>query len=785
LTLTVPRRVVAILLLVIVSLPLIFLALRMRQGRQASAPAEVATPGADAALDSTPATSQEPAVAGLPATTAPPRTVADPEADLQNDCREITAGSHPQLGALPLLQLEQQIQQLGANPGALAQAHVNAVTLAMNAADYEGARDHLESARGILLGAGAGQDSLDTMLFLEALLELRLAEEANCAGPDVHALCLFGPLQAGGFTDDTHSLVGIRALERYLRNQPDDLSARWLLNIAHMLLRTYPEGVDEAMRIPLREPELPRPLPRFEDVGHPLGVATVGMLGGAIMDDFDGDGLLDLFETAYDPCTAVRLMLSDGMGGLQDVTASAGLAGQFGGFNTQQTDYDNDGALDIFITRGGWQGREGRQRNSLLHNEGDGSFRDVTYEAGLAEPKLPTQASAWADYDGDGDLDLYVGNESFFSGDRDSATGEPNPSQLFRNNGDGTFTDVAAEAGVTNDRWAKGVTWGDYDNDGDPDLYVSNIGANALFRNEGDGSFTDRALELGVVAPIGRSFATWFWDYDNDGWLDLYVAGYDADVERVAADYLGASRGGGLPRLYRNDGAGGFEDVTEAVGLNHVLLPMGANFGDFDGDGYPDIYLGTGNPRFETQVPNVMYWNDGGRRFLDVTVATQTGHLPKGHGVAFGDLDNDGDLDLFLQAGGFVPGDRQPNALFRNPGNDFGSLTLDLVGQRSNRVAIGARITVRVDEAGGEREIHTTVGSGGSFGANSLRQEIGLGAASAIGSVEVWWPVSGERQRFEELAVGGAYRVTEGQAEVEALELPRLELGASMEGHGG
>src|SRR6185295_5422391 len=238
------------------------------------------------------------------------------------------------------------------------------------------------------------------------------------------------------------------------------------------------------------------------------------------------------------------------------------------------------------------------------------------------------------------------------------------PAQLYRNAGDGTFQDVARRAGVTNDRYAKGVAAGDFDNDGDLDLYVSNIGKNRLYRNDGNATFTDVAEAAGVTEPSGRSFAAWFFDYDNDGWLDLFVGAFDARVEDVAADYLGLPGQAHSPKLYHNERNGKFTDVAARMGLDHAWLPMGANFGDLDNDGWLDIYLATGDPDFQTLMPNVALRNDGGRRFQDVTTSAGLGHLQKGHGVAFADLDNDGDQDIYHQLGGFYPGDRFANALF-------------------------------------------------------------------------------------------------------------------------
>ena len=326
-------------------------------------------------------------------------------------------------------------------------------------------------------------------------------------------------------------------------------------------------------------------------------------------------------------------------------------------------------------------------------------------------------------------------------------------------------------------RYCKGSAWGDYDNDDDVDLYLSNYADdNRLYRNDGDGTFTDVAPELGVTEPV-ESFPTWFWDYDNDGWLDLFVAGYARDIDSVAADYMGLPTGGARPRLYRNTG-GSFEDVTARVGLDDVNQGMGANFGDFDNDGYLDVYLGTGFPAFNALAPNVAYRNDGGVSFSNVTFSAGLGHIQKGHGIAFGDLDRDGDQDIFMQVGGFYPSDGFVNSLYVNPVSSAGQApgsgnrwtSIRLVGTHSNRAAIGARITVSVITSDGVRAIHAIAGSGGSFGASSLEQEMGLGRAKAIESVEVWWPASGIRQRFEDVPLDKAIEIVEGENEYTVVE---------------
>src|SRR3954447_12481868 len=205
-----------------------------------------------------------------------------------------------------------------------------------------------------------------------------------------------------------------------------------------------------------------------------------------------------------------------------------------------------------------------------------------------------------------------------------------------------------------------------------------------LYRNRGDGTFVDVASELGVVGP-SHSFACWFWDYDNGGLLDLYMSDYRARVSEVVASAAGVKiDGASRPRLYRNLGPLGFRDLTEEAGLNRAMSPMGSNFGDIDNDGYLDIYLGTGTMSYSGLVPNVMFKNMEGVYFEDVTTSSGTGHLQKGHGVSFADWDGDGDLDLFVELGGATPGDKAHNALFLNPGYGRHWLKVRLVGTKTN-----------------------------------------------------------------------------------------------------
>jgi len=246
------------------------------------------------------------------------------------------------------------------------------------------------------------------------------------------------------------------------------------------------------------------------------------------------------------------------------------------------------------------------------------------------------------------------------------------------------------------------------------------------------------------------------------------VSGYSTnDVGEVAADYLGRPVAAEKARLYRNNGDGTFTDVSKECGVNKVLLTMGCNFGDLDNDGWLDFYVGTGAPSLATLVPNRMFRNDGGKRFQDVTTAGGFGQLQKGHGVAFGDINNDGTQDIYSVVGGAVEGDTFHHQLFANPGHGNNWLKLRLEGTRTNRAAIGARIKVVVDTGEGLRSIHRTVGTGASFGASPLRQEIGLGAAQKVVRVEIFWPVTGATQTVQYLEVNRFYHVKEGAEAVE------------------
>ena len=721
---------------------------------------------------------------------------------LLDEVEERTVAENPFHGTARLERLRRQHKALLATPDVAPlgrwRLHYELGQELLNHGRNEKALRHLNEAYGLLPVVDFGSASNSSRspeqenVFYRnmtrmrlAVAYMRLAEDENCCQQYTGESCIVPIRGAGLHTRTEGARQAIRYFSEVLAERPAvpdametvlcEKTALWLLNVAHMTLGEYPEGVPPAFLVSLDAYESGADFPRFENVAPELGLDTFTLGGGAVVDDFDGDDRLDIMITSWEPSGQMRFYRNVGEGDFVEATAQAGLTGLRGGLNLVQADYDNDGDVDVFVTRGAWLAKVGRHPNSLIRNEGNGTFRDVTLAAGLGEVHYPSKTAAWADYDLDGDLDLFVGNE---------ATNDMVASnQLFRNEGDATFSDVAGEAGVAEGLFSMGATWGDYDGDRYPDLYVTtgfsnpfNVlekgGANRLYRNRGDGTFEDVTEALGVGDPV-TAFPCWFWDFDNDGNLDIYASASSGPVAVLTDDY-----GAELNRLYRGDGRGGFREVSRELGLTFPAQPMGANFGDLDNDGYLDFYLGTGNIQFSELRPNVMFRNRAGQMFENVTLSGGFGHLQKGHGIAFADLDEDGDCDVYAQMGGAWPADKFNDALFENPGFGNHWLTVILEGRRSNRSAIGARIRVDITENGQSRTVYRHVTSGGSFGCNPLRQTVGLGQATAIEAVEVYWPKTDARQRFDDVALDQAVRIVEGEATLRPVPSRPVELGS-------
>jgi hypothetical protein len=651
------------------------------------------------------------------------------------------------------------------------QAWTAIASLEMYEGNFSKAAPWLERALELSQRPGVSAADRARTRALLGIAALRRGEVENCLECLGPSSCIFPIAREAVHTQQSGSREAIRHFTAYLDEWPGDLRVRWLVNLAYMTLGEYPENVPPAYRVPIDGFRSKIDVGRFVNVASPAGLTSRGpsLAGGSLFEDLNGDGRPDLMTTAIEADRGPSLFINRGNGTFEDRSSAAGLDPQIYALNLTRTDYDNDGNIDVLLLRGAW---EKPARMTLLHNEGGAVFKDVTVDSGLGEP-ISSESAAWGDFDNDGWVDVFVCGEYA----ENDASGQISPAdprnrcRLYRNLGNGRFVDVAARAGVLNERYAKGAVWGDYDNDGHLDLFVSNQRGQSgrLYHNEGDGTFRDCAVEMGITDASGSSepvtsFPCLFWDYDNDGWLDLFINDWKATQSEIVAGYLGLPvRISTPPRLFRNMGSQGFRDVSREVGLDRAMPTMAVNCGDIDNDGYLDLYLGSGWMSYSGLAPNRLLKNVDGRCFEDVTESSHTGHLQKGHGVSFADYDDDGDLDLFSVLGGGWPGDKGFSALFQNPGHGKHWLKVKLVGTKTNRAALGARIRVNLQSSDGSaRSIHRMIGTNGSFGGNSLVETIGLGDAGIVAELTVSWPTSQSVQTFHSLATDREITITEG-----------------------
>ncbi len=562
-----------------------------------------------------------------------------------------------------------------------------------------------------------------------------------------------------------------------------------------VVLLVFFEAVGAGSEEPSVQPGMPV---RLVDVAQEAGVMLVNISGGprknylldvagngAAFFDYDNDNDMDLlvvngstfgnFRRGGDPM--VTLYRNSGDGKFSDVTNRSGLNKKGWGQGVCVADYDNDGYQDFYIT--------GYGSNALFRNQGNGTFDDVTEQAGVADGRWSTSC-AFGDYDRDGHVDLYVANYVFLNEEITPVRGTADPickymgkdvmcgprglpgqpDTLYRNSGDGTFTNVTESAGIRDPGYyGLGVIFSDLDNDGWLDIYVANdSNPNFLFRNNRDGTFSEMALEAGValseegLEQAGMGLAVG--DYNNDGSFDIFVTNFSQDTNT----------------LYQNEGEGLFGVMTYLAGLGVPSLPYlawGTGFVDLDNDGFLDIFIANGHIYSEIdqfalgstfRQPNQLYRNLGNGRFIEVTEQVGGSLLVKqsSRGVAFGDYDNDGDLDILI-----TNLDERPVLLRTDSTNHNHWITLRLVGTKSNRDAIGARVAVQL----GDRVLTAEVRSGGSYlSHNDSRIHFGLGDETRIQRLEVRWP-SGLVETFGDLSADRFFLVREGQGVTE-IEIP-------------
>lgn len=603
----------------------------------------------------------------------------------------------------------------------------------------------------------------------KGLCYLRMGEQQNCQMNHNNESCIMPFTSKAVHRDKTGSQMAIEYFMKDLKKNPDLSYTKWLLNIAHLTLGQYPDSVPEEHFIRFQAYEFGDSVMgvgKFENVAMQLGVNYNGYYGASIIEDFNNDGNLDIFATSGSNDHPAAMYYGDGVGNWSE-TQKLAFSNILGGGHAVQGDFNNDGYLDIYMMRGGWL-RGNIHPNSLLVNNGDGTFIDVTAQAGLLE-YAPSHTAAWFDYNMDGYLDLFVGNEKEYC-------------HLYLNEKDGSFKEVSEQAGIRLHEWVKASFAADFNNDALPDLYVSSYdGKNHLFMNRGknesgDYYFEDIAKRAGVEKPI-LSFPVAVFDFNNDGWQDIFCAAYTIDMEPYADDFMGKDVDFERSALYINQGNETF-DRWDISGLDRSILAMGLNFGDVDNDGYEDLYIGTGFPQYDALVPNLLLRNYYGSDLHDITYHSGVGHLQKGHGIAFGDLDRDGDRDIYASFGGFFQADNFDNALFLNPGNENNWVRLKLEGTKSNRSAIGARVTLRVNSANGDKIIHRAVNSGGSYGSSTLMLEIGVGKAEKIKELKVFWPVSSTYQTFNDVPTNKAYKLVERINTLQEMEYLPIEIKA-------
>ena len=629
-------------------------------------------------------------------------------------------------------------------------------------------------------GNGDDRDLEEQALLWLGLSYMRRGEQRNCldamlngehAGHSSHQGMCALPLTIF-HSDDTDTLLAAQVFETLEREYGPNPLYRWLLNFTHMPAGGFPGAVpadlvldpsspffeafygDHAREVQQKTTDIvlvDRAAELQVDYARSAGGPDTGK--GVAVEDFNGDGCLDIVTGGFHNAMSYfeGICGEPGEMGFRDRSVESGLSAIQGTHIISAADYDDDGHMDLFVSR---PFGSARGDAILLHNDGGGFFSDVTAAVGLDETRDGRYqfawGSAWGDYDGDGDLDLFVANYHFgtlfhkksrlhmLTSLRDNV-----PSALYRNDG-GQFVDVTEESGVaafTRGHNLHGAAFGDYDGDGRVDLAITRmyLPGVVILHNEGQGRFAAAPL---AIPSTSMGFMAAFVDVDHDGVLDLFASSYGTSIGTIAQAVFQEDRGlfSNGTKIWRQ-GPGGWVVDEGYFGTDLPLTPMGVNFGDLDHDGHLDWYLGTGGAEPWNVVPNLMYRGTPSDRLEDISAFGGVATVQKGHGIVYADFDRDGDQDIYSSLGGAWPGDIWPNQMLVNESPGGGHwIRLALHGCRANRYGLNSLIAVNTLHADGSKRRYTYhMDNKTTFGSAPYLADIGLGDATAVEDVEVRW----------------------------------------------
>ncbi len=490
---------------------------------------------------------------------------------------------------------------------------------------------------------------------------------------------------------------------------------------------------------------------KMKNITRVAGLAIFNsQAGGGIMDDFNQDGYPDIVSSDMGLKGQLKYFLNDGHGKFFDHTETAGLTGFYSGVNIVQTDFNNDGYLDIFVPRGGSYSRYGLIPNSLFRNNKNNTFTDVTKQAGLLS-YAPAKTAIWADFNNDGWLDLFVGND-----DVQTMTIH---SEFYLNNQDGTFDNVTLSSGLSFRGSVQDVSLLDYNSDGLMDLFIAiKGGSDILYFNKGvDGngkvnfSIKTQLANLPAFKNTGSCQAK---DINNDGWDDLILNVKYTSKKLSDSDHVGI-------KFFINNQDGTFSEEKKVKNIFKEISPNAFQFIDLDNGGNEDFYM-----THSFMVANQTFKNTGTGNYSETNSSYGLAYLPDAQNIAIGDIDLDGDQDIYLITGGHFFGEQFPNQLYENQGHDNNWITVKLIGVSANKIAIGAKVKITIAENGRERKIYKTIQTTGKSGASSLALHFGIAKAERVKSIAVNWPGSNLIQRFENLIANNHYILTEGKEDV-------------------